>query len=218
MPARAEFLLEGDLEPPGRPDGPFGEISGYYMVFPNTPSLRVRRVSHRESPLYHALLPTGGEGDLITGLTVEAQVAQQARALFPYLKDMTFVPGTFGASVVVTVRPIERARVRSLLHYLLSLDRLKKVVVVPEDVDPDDLQEVEWSIITRCQPDKDVVLVDDLRPHPIDPSAQGGTGGARVGIDATGFGRPGGEGRVGFPPEALSRAKEVLEALNPHGA
>ena len=209
VPARAEFLFEGDLEVPGLPDGPLGEISGYSLSFPETPTLRIRRVSHRTAPHYHALLPTGPEGDLLTGLVVEAQLAPQLRALFPIVRKLAFVPGTFGSSVVVRVAAAERTRVRSLLYHALSLDRIKKVVVVAEDVDPEDLLEVEWSVATRCQPDVDVIVVSDVVGHPIDPSVSEDKRTSRLGIDATGFGH-GVPGRVSHPADAVARAREVL--------
>ncbi|MCL5942832.1 MAG: UbiD family decarboxylase [Actinobacteria bacterium] len=214
VPARAELLLEGELDPAGeRTDGPFGEVSGYGLTFADIPAFRVRRLSHREQPLYHALLPTGAEADALLGLVVEAAIGPQVRGLFPFLQDITFAPGTFGASLVVRVRPTERTRVRGLLHHLLSLDRVKKVVVVADDVDPSDPLEVEWSVVTRSQPDVDLVVVEDVPGHPIDPSCHKGLRTARLGIDATGFERVAGRRKVGFPQEARDVAREVVERL-----
>jgi 3-polyprenyl-4-hydroxybenzoate decarboxylase len=96
------------------------------------------------------------------------------------------------------------------VHHILSLDRVKKLVVVADDVDPADPREVEWSVVTRCQPDMDLVVLDDLRGHPIDPSCNEGLRTARLGIDATGFERVKGEGKVSFPAAAVARAAEVL--------
>lgn len=211
VPARAEFLLEGVLVPgEEQDDGPFGEISGYSMVFPSTPTLHVRRVSHRRDPLYHALLPTGPEGDLITGLTVEAAIAPQLRRVYAFARGLTFVPGTFGMSLVVQVAQADKGRVRGLLYHLLSLERIKKVVLVAEDVDPTDPLEVEWAVITRTQPDEDVVTISGVYAHPIDPSYREGQRTARIGIDATGFERIGGRERARVPEAASLRAAELL--------
>ena len=210
VPARAELLIEGDLEGPGVVNGPLGEISGYYLTFSPTPTLRVRRISHRTSPLYQALLPTGPEGDYLTGLVVEAQLAPHLRGLYSFARELAFAPGTFGSSLVVSVAKTDRTRARGLLYHLLSLERVKKVVLVAEDVDPNDARLVEWSIVTRSQPDVDVLVVSDVLGHPIDPSATSGKRTSRVGIDATGFGYPDTELRVTHPAGALARAREVL--------
>lgn len=211
VPARAEFVLEGVLVPgEEQDDGPFGEISGYSMVFPSMPTLQVRRVHHRRDPLYHGLLPTGPEGDLITALTVEAAILPQLRRVYRFAKSLHFVPGSFGMSLVVQVAPADKGRVRGLLYHLLSLERIKKVVLVAEDVDPTDPRDVEWSVITRMQPDEDLVVIDGLFGHPIDPSCHPGQRTSRVGIDATGFERVGGRVKAAIPAAAHERAAAAL--------
>jgi 2,5-furandicarboxylate decarboxylase 1 len=211
VPARAEFLLEGVLVPGQEQlDGPFGEISGYSMRFADIPTMQVRRVSHRHDPLYHALLPTGPEGDLITGLTVEAAIAPQLRRVYSFARGITFMPGTFGMSLVVQVAQADKGRVRGLLYHLLSLERIKKVVLVSEDVDPTDPREVEWAVVTRVQPDEDVVTIEGVFAHPIDPSYRPGQRTARIGIDATGFERIGGRERARVGKAAAERAAEIV--------
>jgi len=211
VPARAEFVLEGVLVPgEEREDGPFGEISGYSMLFPPMPTFEVRRLHHRRSPIFHALLPTGPEGDLITALTVEAAIVPQLRRVYRFAGILHFVPGTFGMSLVVQVAPADKGRVRGLLYHLLSLERIKKVVLVAEDVDPTDAREVEWSVITRMQPDRDLVVIDDVFGHPIDPSCGPGQRTARLGIDATGFERVGGRVKARVSATAAKRAAVAL--------
>jgi 2,5-furandicarboxylate decarboxylase 1 len=213
VPARAEFLLEGVLVPGAeQDDGPFGEISGYSMVFSSTPTFHVQRVSHRRAPLYHALLPTGPDGDLITGLTVEAAIVPQLRRMFSFARSVTFVPSTFGMSLVVQVAPADKGRVRGLLYHLLSLERIKKVVLVAEDIDPDDPHEVEWAVVTRAQPDEDLVVIDGVFAHPIDPSYHPGQRTSRVGIDATGFERIGGRTKARIAATAAAKATGILNA------
>ncbi|MHB9114320.1 MAG: UbiD family decarboxylase [Thermoleophilia bacterium] len=211
VPARAEFVLEGVLVPgEEREDGPFGEISGYSMLFPPMPTFEVRCLHHRRSPIFHALLPTGPEGDLITALTVEAAIVPQLRRVYRFAGILHFVPGTFGMSLVVQVAAADKGRVRGLLYHLLSLERIKKVVLVAEDVDPTDAREVEWSVITRMQPDRDLVVIDDVFGHPIDPSCGPGQRTARLGIDATGFERVGGRVKARVSATAAERAAVAL--------
>ncbi|MHB1345241.1 MAG: UbiD family decarboxylase [Thermoleophilia bacterium] len=211
VPAWAEFVLEGVLVPgEEREDGPFGEISGYSMLFPPMPTFEVRRLHHRRSPVFHALLPTGPEGDLITALTVEAAIVPQLRRVYRFAGILHFVPGTFGMSLVVQVASADKGRVRGLLYHLLSLERIKKVVLVAEDVDPTDAREVEWSVITRMQPDRDLVVIDDVFGHPIDPSCGPGQRTARLGIDATGFERVGGRVKARVSATAAERAAVAL--------
>ncbi len=158
VPARAEYLIEGVFEVPGEYDGPMGESSGYYQSTQETPTLRVRRISHRREPIYPALLPTGPETDTLLGLVIEATLAPRIRTRFPFVRRVAFSPGSFAASLVVSVARTEPDEVRRLLEHLLEVDRTKKVVVVADDVDPADLAAVEWSIVTRSQPDRDAIV------------------------------------------------------------
>jgi 2,5-furandicarboxylate decarboxylase 1 len=217
VPARAEYLFEGSFEVPGEYDGPMGESSGYYQSNGVTPTLRVHRVGHRADPVYQALLPTGPETDTLLGLVIEAALAPGVRARFPFVRQVAFAPGSFGASLVVSVARAEPSEVRSLLEHLLEVNRTKKVVVVADDVDPADLAAVEWSIVTRSQPDRDAVVRSGLPGHPIDPTCLPERITSRIGIDATGFGHYQCEGPVTFPPEAVARARDVLALHRPEG-
>jgi 2,5-furandicarboxylate decarboxylase 1 len=208
IPARAEFLIEGVLDPEDeRQDGPFGEISGYYLTIPKTPTFKVQRISHRESSLYHALLPRGREADLMLTFTSEVMFSPRIKELFPFVLNFHFVPYTFGSSLVVKAQRTGREQVRSLILHLLSLGMIKKVVVVDGEVEVEDLREVEWAIVTRCQPDKDFVILEGIKGQPIDPSCPETFQTAKVGIDATGFERVKGWQKISFPQESLSRVK-----------
>ncbi|MHB8762769.1 MAG: UbiD family decarboxylase domain-containing protein [Deferrisomatales bacterium] len=208
VPARAEFVLEGEVDPAAeRPDGPLGEISGYSMAFPVVPTFRVKRVSHRASPLYQALLPTGPEGEVLLSVTAESQVLTHAEALYPFTRGFYFVPGTFGSSLVVRVARTRGEEVRNLLAHLLALPMVKKAVAVAEDVDPREPAEVEWSVATRCQPDRDALVLAGMRGQPIDPSAEGFRT-SKLGLDATGYGGGGVPARATLAAPALDRARE----------
>ncbi len=208
VPARAEVLLEGVIDPSDlRPDGPFGEISGYHVAFPPTPTFVVEAVHCRADPLYHALLPTGPEADRILGLAAEAAVGAVARQGFPFVQRARAVPRTYGSAVVVRCAPARPDAVRALLERVLEGTQAKHVVAVAEDTDPDDPADVAWSVVSRCQPDRDVVVKSGLRGHPIDPSAGGGKT-AKIGLDATGYGRvPGRRARI--PERALAAARAL---------
>ncbi len=186
VPAGAEFYLEGVVDPADiRPDGPLGEISGYYMALEGTPTMIVNRVSHRPSPLYHALMPSSPEGDAYLTFVSRAHVEDRIKKLFPFVADIVFVQKTFGTSVVVVVKPADRAKIRALMVSMIGFPMIKKVVVVDEDVDPYSLIDVDWAIVTRCTADRDMIIVPGLPGQPIDPEIAQDRGIAKVSIDAT---------------------------------
>lgn len=186
VPAGGEFYLEGYIEGTrGQKDGPLGEISGYYLTVQETPTMVVERLHHRDSPIYHALLPTSPEGDRYLTFVSRAHLEESAKKLFAFIENITFVPKTFGSSLVVTVKTVEKFRIRNLLLFLLSFPMIKKVVIVDEDVNADDPYDVEWAVITRCRADQDFVIIDRLQGQPIDPTAEDVYGVTKIGINAT---------------------------------
>lgn len=214
VPARAEFLLEGEVDPSDeRPDGPLGEVNGYSLVFPASPTFRVQRITHRPSPLYHALHPLGAEGDLLLALVSEANTAPRVRSLFPFLRELHYVPGTCGLCVVARLDTAPREQIRGLLLQLLTLGVVKKAVAVAADVDPADPRRVEWSLATRFQPARDLLVIDDLKALPIDPSCPAPFRTSKLALDATGYERAGDRRPAEIEPRALGRARALLGAL-----
>ena len=186
VPSGVEYVLEGFVDTDlMEEDGPFGEISGYYLSFGKTPTIVVQKVSHLPSPIYHALLPTSLEGDTYLTFVSRAHLGDGVERLFPFVLDINLVRGTFGASCVVKTRAVERELIGNLIIYLLSFPMIKKVCVVDEDVNIYDPYQVEWAVITRCKGDEDIFLISNLKGQPIDPLSKGIHGITKIGINAT---------------------------------
>lgn len=217
VPASGEFLLEGWVdEADGRRDGPLGEISGYYLALKETPTVVVEKVSQREDPIYHALLPTAPEADMYLTFVSRAHMEESSKKLFPFIADLTFVEKTFGSSLVVNVRTTEKFKVRNLMLYLLSFPMIKKVVVVDEDVNARDLSDVEWAVITRCKADEDMVVLGRLQGQPIDPTAEEVYGVTKMGVNATAAGKKI-EERAFVSPGDAGRVQAILESIGGAG-
>jgi 2,5-furandicarboxylate decarboxylase 1 len=190
VPAAAEFLLEGYVdEGKVKQDGPMGEISGYYLSLHETPTVVVERLSHGDSPIYHALLPTCPEADMYLTFVSRAHIEESAKKFFTSITNLTFVPKTFGSSLVVNAAPTDKFKIRNMILFLLTFPMIKKVVVVDNDVNPEDLRDVEWAIITRCKAEEDIIILDRLQGQPIDPTAQEVYGVTKMGINATVMGK-----------------------------
>lgn len=61
---------------------------------------------------------------------------------------------------------------------------LKHVVVVDDDINPFDLEDVEYAIATRVK-DDDILIVRGARGSSLDPSASADGTTTKVGVDAT---------------------------------
>lgn len=190
VPAAGEYLLEGYVDDGNvKQDGPMGEISGYYLSLHETPTVVVERLSHGKSPIYHALLPTCPEADMYLTFVSRAHIEESSRKLFPQITNLTFVPRTFGSSLIVNVAPTEKFKIKNMILFLLTFQMIKKVVVVDEDVNPGDLTDVEWAVITRCKADEDVIILERLQGQPIDPTAEEVYGVTKIGVNATATGK-----------------------------
>lgn len=185
VPATAEIVIEARTIPGVRePEGPFGESTGYYFAF-ESPVLEVTAVTHRTQPLYQAIVPAGPEGENILSLCSASDLQHYLGELVEGFCGFAFVPGTYCFHAVLCLKKKNKAAARRAALLALALDpRLKQVVVVDDDVDFTSSADVAWAVATRCQPDRDVVVLRDLPAYVIDPSAvQGMT--AKVIIDAT---------------------------------
>ena len=63
---------------------------------------------------------------------------------------------------------------------------LKHAIVVDSDIDPYDMQQVEWAMATRFKGDEDILMVPGVRVSSLDPASdQEKELGCKVGFDAT---------------------------------
>jgi len=216
VPAEAEIIIEGRI-PPGvkDTDGPFGEGTGYYLTY-QSPVVEVTAITMRENPIYSVVLPGSlEEHNILSGLTWRLQVLEDIKALAPSVVDLTFVPGTLLSHVVISMKKTNEGEPKRVgLLALMMYPYIKNAIVVDDDVNVDDLREVEWAISTRCQGDRDVIVVHGLAGSPLDPSIRDGLT-AKVCIDAT---KPLSEAtkfeKVKVPEESLKKAREILKKLN----
>jgi UbiD family decarboxylase len=154
------------------------------------PIFRLTAVTHRQAPIFHALLPAGLEHKNLMGMprepTIFAEVARVTRCT-----GVAITPG--GCSWLHAVVQIEPAGPDDARHAIEAAFRghrsLKHVVVVDTDVDLYDAADVEWAIATRVQADRDVVILRDRPSSSLDPSARQVPGAkartSKVGLDAT---------------------------------
>ena len=210
----AEIVIEGFIDPKGKEkDGTLGESSGYYMTFSKSPTIHVTAVSYRKGAYFHAIVPWGLEVDNLLCLIHGIDFVPKMKKEIPSLKQIHFIPGTFGSHVVMSIETDHKGEIRRALCLALSFAHIKKAVMVDEDVNPEDDQEVEWALATRFQGDRDLIAISDLRGQPIDPSSKEGFLTTKIGMDAT---RPKKEGfkKVDVPIEVKQRLAPILKNLN----
>jgi 2,5-furandicarboxylate decarboxylase 1 len=212
VPAQAMFVVEGRILPRVREtEGPFGESTGYYITVSN-PVIEVTAITHCQNPVYPVFVPFTKEDETVILATAGATIQEELRKIVPSMRDFSFYPlcGTIILSLAGTGgEPSPKRILESLLN---SNPYIKHVVLVDEDINPNNPAEVLWALGTRFQADRDLLTLSGVPASPIDPSVGERFLGAKMGLDAT---APREERdrfmKVGVPAECEAKAAAILQ-------
>ena len=227
VPASAEIVIEGEIPPnERRMEGPFGEWMGHYGGRPGPrPVIHVHCITHRNNPIFRGAL----EGKPVNEDHLCTSVALSALA-HNFLTDTLGIPGirgvhfpaAAGAWGMAIVSLIQRypGHSRTVAHALLGSKMgavLKNVIIVDEDIDPFNLDDVWWTMVSRLQASKGITILQRGKGAFMDPSQlpefQGLTDTLMVEAVKPYEWQPRPEwGNERFPPTAYP-SKEVMEAV-----
>ncbi len=192
VPARAELVLEGYVEP-GRlaEEGPFGDHWGYYdKPTEKFPVMTVERVWAREDPVFVAtVVGKPPMEDAAIGKAVERVFLPLLRTMLPEIVDLNLPEhGVFQGLAIVSIRkrfPGHGKKVISALWGLGQLSLTKIMVVVDHDIDVHDINQVMWAVAAHVDPQRDVVVLPNAHTDQLDPATPVQGYGSKLGIDAT---------------------------------
>jgi 4-hydroxy-3-polyprenylbenzoate decarboxylase len=192
VPASAEFILEGYLEPGELADeGPFGDHTGYYNEVERFPVFTVEAITHRESPIYHSTY-TGRPPDepAVLGVALNEVFVPILQKQFPEIVDFYLPPeGCSYRMAIVTIRkeyPGHAKRVMlGVWSFLRQFMYTKFVVVTDDDVNARDWRDVIWAMTTRMDPRRDCVFIENTPIDYLDFASPEAGLGSKVGMDAT---------------------------------
>jgi UbiD family decarboxylase len=190
VPAYAELVLEGLLTHESHEEGPFPDLSGTMDGVREQPVFRVTAITHRKSPIFHALLPAGLEHKNLMGMPREPTIYAEVSRVTTCTGVLITPGGGSWLHAVVQIEPQgpDDAR-RAIEAAFRGHTSLKHVVIVNTDVNILDPNDVEWAIATRFQADRDLVILTDQPSSSLDPSARQNPGEkattTKMGLDAT---------------------------------
>ena len=192
VPATAEYILEGYIEPDEMADeGPFGDHTGYYNEVERFPVFTVDAITHRESPIYHSTY-TGRPPDepAILGMALNEVFIPILQKQFPEIVDFYLPPeGCSYRLAVVTMRkeyPGHAKRVMlGVWSFLRQFMYTKFVIVTDADVNARDWKDVIWAMTTRMDPERDSVFIENTPIDYLDFASPVSGLGSKVGFDAT---------------------------------
>ncbi len=194
VPADAEYVLEGYLDPRGHtePEGPYGEYVGYYGLVKQNPVFHLTAVTHRKDALFQTAT-IGGRHLALTDTaqltTIKTEAAAWA-ALETAVREPLAVYATPASGGMYNIRLSLRQRVpgearNAIAAVFSSRADAKHVFVFDPDIDIFSHDQTEWALATRFQPDRDLVVAGGFRCVPLDPSLGGARVGSKAGFDCT---------------------------------
>lgn len=187
VPAYASVVIEGRITRNTTKEGPFVDILGLPDRVREQPVLAVDQIYVSRSPeLFHVILPGGGDHLLLMGFPREAAIWETVRRVLPRVKKvrLTRGGGMWLHAVISISKEAEGDGKTAIMAAFAAHPSLKHVVVVDEDIDPDNPEEVEWAIATRLQASRGLVIVREARGSTLDPSSDDGVT-DKIGVDAT---------------------------------
>lgn len=184
--AEAQMVIEAEILPEVRePEGPFGEVSGYYAQEDDRWVVNVKAITRQKDPLIHTLLP-GKEVWNSVGLTAEPGIFNAISRQVPGVKNVHLSNagcGFYGA--FIQIDPVRRGFAKNaIMATFAAFPPLNMVVAVNSDVDIFDTDDVMRAMITRCIPEKDIFIVPGTACHELNPSTDEGYG-TKIGYDCT---------------------------------
>ncbi|HUX13439.1 MAG TPA: menaquinone biosynthesis decarboxylase [Spirochaetia bacterium] len=191
VPANAEFILEGyvDTNEQLRREGPFGDHTGYYSLVDLYPVFHVETITRKHNPIFHAtVVGKPPMEDCYLGKATERIFLPLIKMQLPEIVDLNFpLEGVFHNCVIVSIHKRYPGHARKVMHAIWGMGQMmytKMVVVVDQNVDPQDLSTVAWKVFNNIDPARDLEIVtgpldalDHASPLP--------HFGHKLGVDAT---------------------------------
>lgn len=218
VPATAEVVLEGWMYPEDSlfEEGPFGEYTGYYGERRPKPVIRIETITHRDNPIFPGCYvgrpPDSSE--VVTSIPIEAEIRRMIS--LPGIKKIYSTKGGSHFNVVISIEKLCEGYGKMVGMAVMGTwasRLLKNLIIVDDDIDPENSDEVEWALATRVQPHRDIEIIRDLPGSSLDPSipdSEKSSGHARTSkmiIDATRYDSQNYELACSPDPETLKKVE-----------
>jgi 4-hydroxy-3-polyprenylbenzoate decarboxylase len=190
VPADVDFVLEGYVQPgETRPEGPFGDHTGFYTAVEDYPVFHLTAITHRRDAIY----PTTIVGippmeDFYLGDASVRIFLPVFKMNFPELVDMALPSeGVFHNLVFVSIRKQYPYQAFKIMHGLWGMGQMmfsKYIIVVDEDCDVHNTSEVLFRLCANTDPQRDSTIIKNPSDS-LDHAPTSQNVGSHMGFDAT---------------------------------
>ncbi len=190
VPAHAEFILEGYVEPnEKRIEGPFGDHTGFYTLEEEYPVFHLTAITHRKNPVYQStIVGKPPKEDCHMGYAVERLTLPILQKQFAEIADMHMPwAGVFHNLMLVSINKQYPGHARKVMHGLCGLGQVsleKFIFVFDAGINLRDYNEVVWKACNNLDPQRDMEIA--MGPIDVlDHSSRAQGYGSKVGFDCT---------------------------------
>jgi len=191
VPADAEFVIEGyvDVNEALRLEGPFGDHTGYYSLTDYYPVFHVTCITHKKNPVYPAtIVGKPPMEDCYMGKATERIFLPLLKIQHPEIIDINFpLEGVFHNCVIVSIKKRYPGHAKKIMYSLWGMGQMmytKLIIVVDENISPQDISTVAWKVFNNVDPKRDIVFTEGPLDA-LDHASNLAHYGYRMGIDAT---------------------------------
>lgn len=202
VPATAEFVIEGEIQPHYREDeGPLGEFTGHYSRPWNSPILKVKAITHRTDAIYQTINGASFEHiNLGNVLPREPLLKKFAQYVSSGVINVHIPPYGSGFMAVIQLKKKNPGEPKNVaMAAMITYVNIKNVIVVDDDVDIYNPADIFWAVSNRVVPERDIFYVPNAQGHELDPCSDQRGVQTKMGIDATLSEDSKGMERVSYP-------------------
>lgn len=181
VPATAEIVIEGEIVQ-GRhvAEGPFGEYTGHYSGKGSSPYeyMEVKAITYRNDPILWATTVGRPVTDthMVMAVNRTASLWNDLQTMgIPGIKAVYGPPASAGRMLVIismkSMYPGHSTQV-GLASFATHTGNygLKTVILVDEDIDPENMEQVMYALSFKFQPEFGTQILRRGRSTPLDPS------------------------------------------------
>jgi 4-hydroxy-3-polyprenylbenzoate decarboxylase len=190
VPADVDFVLEGYVQPgETRPEGPFGDHTGFYTPVDDYPVFHLTAITHREDAMYPStIVGIPPMEDFYLGDASVRVFLPVFKMNFPEIVDLWLPPeGVFHNLVFVSIRKQYPYQAFKIMHGLWGMGQMmfsKYIIVVDEDCDVHNTSEVLFRWCANTDPQRDSTFIKNPSDS-LDHAPAAANIGSHMGFDAT---------------------------------
>jgi 4-hydroxy-3-polyprenylbenzoate decarboxylase len=181
IPAHAEIVIEGECHPGEFVDeGPFGEWHGYYanrgLATVPEPVIRVKAVHYRNNPILTCSQPAVPPHTFTLMLAVADSAAIRRRLEAYGIPGIQAIwahfTGSGGLFNVISIKQLYSGHAYQvgLIASQYSAEMGAYTIIVEEDIDPSNLDQVLWAMVTRSRLDRAIQILPHCHTNNVHPA------------------------------------------------